>query len=581
MMQSVHSSEFVREGRARPQNHERIREFLNMFSKGIKTCLLYPPDNPIPKEFKNSSWEKLQSYLKEFGSLALDVHQDSFQDRKHLIFKAPTREENLPGVMHRDGIRHVVFKEGLERMEWEHFFDDILTVIRGGENYEDLVNLFWQRDFVNIEYHAVEDLSLAEIEDEYASDQENLEMEYSDIVFSESQIDSSSVLEILNPEKEAVRDEYGQIFENIQKFSEMERNHIEGMVTADQELIIEFEAIDLIFDILQSEKEMPNYDESLNTVTLMFDKMLELEQFPLLVYLIKRMKLAYKEVKEVSAPRADKLKDCLTRVGDRIRISKITNLLNHSSNKDLEGIRLYLEELDWDSLPSMIWMLGELEYFPARRMVIKALVNKGRQRIDIIGNAIYDSRWYVIRNAALILGEIKDRRTLTYLSKALEHFDERVRWEALVAFEKTAKRDDLEVIVPMVDDESDRVRHKVIELLSLNRYQPAFDQIRGILSSGTFDDLEMDEQKALIKALAKTGGDEAIPILKKILKKLNLFASDKKQKKKETAILALASIQSEKAISLLENVARKNNAAGKFAKLIVTKLNSGTNEERH
>jgi hypothetical protein len=69
--------------------------------------------------------------------------------------------------------------------------------------------------------------------------------------------------------------------------------------------------------------------------------------------------------------------------------------------------------------------------------------------------------------------------------------------------------------------------------------------------------------------------------LKKILKKLNLFASDKKQKKKETAILALASIQSEKAISLLENVARKNNAAGKFAKLIVTKLNSRTNEERH
>lgn len=563
-------------GQENSPDYERIRDFLTMFSKGIKTCLLYPPDNPIPLEFKNTSWTKLFSYLREVGPLALDIHQDSFQDRKHLIFRAPSREENLAGVMHRDGIRHIIFKEGLERKEWDYFFDDILSVIRGGDNYEDLVNLLWQRDFVNIEYHAIEDLSLAEIEDEFSANRENIEIEYSNVVFSESQIDTSSALDGLNPEKnDTFGDEYGEIFDNIQKFSQGERDHIDAMIAADQELIIEFEAIDLIFDILQSERELPNYDESLNTITAMFDKMLESEQFAALVYLIKRMKIAYRAIKEVSAPRADKLKDCLTRVGDRIRISKITNLLNQSPNLDLEGIRLYLEELDWDSLPSMIWMLGELEYFPARRMLVEALVNKGRQRIDIIGNAIYDSRWYVIRNAALILGEIRDRRTLLYIRKALEHFDERVRWEALVAFEKTANREDLEAITSMVEDESDRVRQKVIELLSLNEFGPAFDGIKQIIFTGDFDELDMDEQKAIIKALAKTGGEEAIPILKKIIKKRSLFSSDKGEKKKEAAVMALAVIKSEKASSLLESLARKSSSIGKFAHLTLEKLDSG------
>jgi len=566
-------------GKSSPVDYSRIGEFLNVFSKGIKTSVLYPPENPIPREFKQSCWKKLKSYLDEYGYLSLDIYPDSFKERQHVIFKAPSREENLAGLLHRDGIRHLTFKADLLHAEWEGFFDDILTVFRDRDNYEDLVNLFWQRDFLSIEYDAVDDFSFAEYSDAFGS-KALPDIEYADIVLAESQVEAANRLDALNPEKtdspESSLEQnayYDRLFANIREFSNEERQYVESLLARDEELIIEFEAIDLIFDVLKSEKELANFDESIETVQTMFDKMLESEQFPLLVYMVKRMKESLEDIRQRSSTQAEKLKDCLARSGDRIRIAKITNLLNISANKNLDGIRMYIEELDWESLPSLIWMLGELNYFPARKMLIQALVNKGRERVDVIGNAVYDSRWYVIRNAILILGEIRSAKAISYLKKPLEHFDERVRWEAIVALEKIDNPKGFEHLIPLLFDESDRIRDKVVELFSSSSYEPAFKPISGMVSANDFVHFDIEEQRNIILAMAGTGGKEAIPLLKKIIKKRRLFGSEKFEKQKEAAILALSHLDSEKALGFLQKLAKRNRgAAAKYARLVLEKM---------
>jgi hypothetical protein len=560
-------------------DYGRIEDFLNVFSKGIKTSVLYPPENAIPREFKQSCWKKLKSYLNEYGYLSLDVYPESFKERQHVIFKAPSREENLAGLLHRDGIRHLTFKADLEHVEWEGFFDDILTVFRDRDNYEDLVNLFWQRDFLSIEYDAVDDFSFAEYSGAFGS-KSSPDIEYVDIVLTESQVEAANPLDALNPEKPDSSESsleqnafYDRLFVNIQKFSSEERQYVESLLARDEELVIEFEAIDLIFDVLRSEKELGNFDESIEAIQTMFDKMLESEQFPLLVFMVKRMKAALEDIRQKSATQAEKLKDCLARSGDRIRIAKITNLLNRSANKNLDGIRLYIEELDWDSLPSLIWMLGELNYFPARKMLIQALVNKGRERIDVIGNAVYDSRWYVIRNCVLILGEIRSARAITYLKKPLEHFDERVRWEALIAIEKIDSPKGFEHLIPLLFDESDRIRDKVIELFASNSYGPAFKALSGMVSANDFVHFDIDEQKNIILAMGLSGGEEAIPLLKKIIRKRRLFGAEKFERQKEAAILALFHIGSQTAVEFLGKLAKKKRGAvARYAHLALEKL---------
>jgi len=567
----------VIEEQAEREIYEGLSDFLNVFSKGIKTSLIYPPDNPIPREFKKSCWNKLHQHIQEFGLIEFEVHASSFMLNGETIHESRTREGNLPHVLHRDGIRRLMFKETITQIEWEQFFDDILTVMRAGEDYEDLVNLFWQRDFGSIDYDVVEDFSLAEIEDGFSAPEQQ-EVEYSEIILSESQVETKNALDALldGSEKELAGlsedDDFLGIFRNIQEFGPSEKAYLEDLMAADGELIIEFESIELLLDILLSEDELGNFDESLLTLDNMFDKMLDSEQFPLLVYLIQGMKKCYAELQKKSGPRADKFKDSLARVGDRIRISRITNLLNSSEWQDFDGIRLYLEELEWKSMPSLIWMLGELNNFPARKMVIEALINKGRDRIEIIGNAIHDSRWYVVRNAVLILGEIGDNKGLSYMRKALEHFDERVRWEAVVAVEKLASKSDLKILIPYLKDESERIRHKVIEMFSQNRYDPAFEAIQEIVKSSQFNGMGFEEQKNLLKALAFTGGDNALPVLKKIVKKRSFFSARASQKKKEAAVLAISLIETEDAWKLIEEAAnKKKGPLANLAQLILDK----------
>ena len=195
-MESLQADAKIIEEQADRKRYEGLSDFLNAFSKGIKTSLIYPPDNPIPREFKKSCWNKLYQYLQEFGRIDFEVHASSFMLNGETIHEVSTREGNLPHVLHRDGFRRLLFKETINQTEWEQFFDDILTVMRAGEDYEDLVNLFWQRDFTNIEYDVVEDFSVAEIEDQFTPPQEQ-QIEYSEIIDSESQIESRNALDVL------------------------------------------------------------------------------------------------------------------------------------------------------------------------------------------------------------------------------------------------------------------------------------------------------------------------------------------------------------------------------------------------
>lgn len=570
--------------RSNAPNYDLVKDFFNVFSKGIKTSLLYPADNPIPNEFKQTCWNKLEAYLLEHQQLEVDVHNDCFKDRNKMVFKSPSREENLPGLMHRDGIRRLCFKEGLTREEWKYFFDDILTVWKDTDGFEDLVNLFWQRDFLHIEYEAVDDFSFAEIQEEFQPGEDLDDSAYADVVLAESELETENPLEklIAGDDSQAANEvEFEQnkcfqnIFKNVHQFTAEEKEHIEGLVNEDSSLIIEFEAIDLLISIMVTDKDLPSFDDSIDTLTALFDRLLSEAQFPLLVYLLHNLKQEYPKILENSQVRAEKLRDLISRSGDRIRFSKITNILNQSENCDLEGVRMYLQELDWDSLTSMIWMLGELEYFPARRMVIKALVNKGSDRLDVIGNAVFDSRWYVIRNAILILGEIGKLEGLAYFKKPSEHSDPRVRWEVVAAVEKIDSPKGLEYLLSMLYDPEDHIRRKVIDLVTIECYEPAFPIISRIIDSADFDVFEEDERKALIVALASTGKELAVEQLARIAKKWTLFSKDKYEPLKKAAILALSKIGNPEALITIEKIASKKSELGVYARLVLEKANSG------
>jgi hypothetical protein len=238
--------------------------------------------------------------------------------------------------------------------------------------------------------------------------------------------------------------------------------------------------------------------------------------------------------------RAERLRQSLNRCGDRIRVTKLTEILNRSEDEDLDGVRSYLEQLDWNALAQLLWMLGELQYFPARRMLCDLLQDKGRLRPDIISGAVYDHRWYLVRNAAHILGQIGTDKCVPGLKHATIHEDERVRWEATLSLCSINTRAANDALIPLLADESDRIRRGVAHHIGKSKVSSAQKALLSIVTDKQFKFCEPAEQREYLNALALAGDHEAFQCLKKMAGKRLLFGGETARRIRDFAFHALA-----------------------------------------
>ena len=548
---------------SRRHHAAKVAEFLSASTRALKASVLYPPEGSIPQEFKSTCRRRLEDALAELEMIDLQISQKEIVFEGEEVAGSVSGEANLAELLHRDGIRVLRLREGITEDEFERFFTALRAAFADRNGYADIVNLLWEGDFDNIEYEAVDELTVAEIELAPLDVPEIPDTVFSEAIFAEKSIhDETSAGE--SPEggllghSSLASDTGGVsladgIFENIQRFSHEESAEIAALIARDQEITVEFSAIDTLFDIAVAERENIGFLETCDTLDSMFNRLLTAENFPLMVYMLRRFKDTSASLRETSRQRSERLRSSLHRCGDRIRVSRLTEILNRSENEDMDSVRSYLEELDWSAVSQLLWMLGELKYFPSRKLVCDLLKAKGRKKPEIIAGAIYDSRWYVVRNTAIVLGEIGTDKCIQPLRKASEHEDERVRWEAVSALRKIDTDASRGALTGRLSDDSERVRLLVIRHLSEKAYKPAYEAIEAIVNCREFEVLPPPEQKELLKALASTGGDKSFEYLKTLATKRNLFRIETIRQLKEMAVYALAQLEGEQVDRLLEN----------------------------
>lgn len=78
-------------------------------------------------------------------------------------------------------------------------------------------------------------------------------------------------------------------------------------------------------------------------------------------------------------------------------------------------------------------LLADEERLPVRRQIVALLSVLSRGRLPMLALHLVDPRWYVARNVATTMGQMRDPAAIPYLKSALQHQDIRVRKEALAA----------------------------------------------------------------------------------------------------------------------------------------------------
>ena len=528
------------------QSNELLKaaqEVVNLFIKAIKIFCIYPPDNPMPKEFRHNLFRKLTEFLDEKEELKLGIDQSRLFFKDKVILKEEKKDEGVAFALYRDGIREVSFQKGLEQEELFSFLEAITSCIKSSLPEDDLVTLFWEKDLPHIKLSVVDEFLSEDISD---LPQPTGSKDLKELYYSEIDLEGSREREISQPSKIQVE----RFLRDLDLIPQRELDELKFLLEKDKSFEPLKEMFFILKEVLSADSEFSDFSETILLLEKLLDSLVGQGDF----YLASEVLLLLKNLGEAEseagqAHRTERIKEALNRAGDKERIRTLTQILNQNPRADLFSARKYLFLLSRNTIPHLVDMLGELENFATRSMVCTVLESWGEKNIELLSKGVYDRRWYVVRNIVGVLGRIGSPLAIPYLKRTIGHEDLRVRKQTLEALSRIKGEEVTSILLSILEDPEEKLRVRAARFLGERPSQEVVDYILNLVSRKDFRDKNQEEKKILLETLAHTGKEKAVNLLKNMVLKKAWF---KKEKQKETSYLALKALASVNTPSSLE-----------------------------
>jgi HEAT repeat protein/PBS lyase HEAT-like repeat-containing protein len=191
-----------------------------------------------------------------------------------------------------------------------------------------------------------------------------------------------------------------------------------------------------------------------------------------------------------------------------------------------------LERTGEDGADAVIEQISQAPTNEDRRTLFEVL-QELQSAVPALKRMLGDSRWFVVRNAADLLGEMAATQAESELVALLRHSDDRVRRSATNALLRLGTPEALKGIYEAVNDKSPEVRmHAAVAIATRKDGRTSGTLIRAIE-----DEQDGDVQLAMIAALGKVGTPDAVQKLVKMAE------AEGRLFKKKTPALRVAAVQ--------------------------------------
>ncbi len=186
----------------------------------------------------------------------------------------------------------------------------------------------------------------------------------------------------------------------------------------------------------------------------------------------------------------------------------------------------------------------------AERRVYFDSVRKLNAGIQVLIHMLGDSRWYVVRNAADLLGEMSANDAEPRLSELLQHDDDRVRKAAVSALSKMTGTGAVKGLATSLEDGAPGVRVRAAAALSASKTPAA--------ANALIKHLEREEvaevQHACLSSLGKIATGDAIRFLTKAAQPATGLFKKKATAFRVAAVRALGEARTPAAMGALQNL---------------------------
>lgn len=195
-----------------------------------------------------------------------------------------------------------------------------------------------------------------------------------------------------------------------------------------------------------------------------------------------------------------------------------------------------------------------------RKTLADLLVRIGPAALPVLQENLFDERWYVVRNAVVILGEIRSEESLPHLTPLLGHGDIRVRRETIRALTKVGGQRAVAILLQTAESPDQELRRQALLSLGAIRAASALPTLLNLLEQPGWSRRTVDIKKDTMRALGEIGSSDAIPALIRILAQRRLLRRALNDELRVAAATALGDIGDDSARAALEAAVEDRSA---------------------
>ena len=186
-----------------------------------------------------------------------------------------------------------------------------------------------------------------------------------------------------------------------------------------------------------------------------------------------------------------------------------------------------------------------------RKSLAQVLIRQGTSAMPVLYEYLADERWFVVRNAVAILGEIRREEATEYLRKSLEHRDVRVRRETIRSLTKIGGTSAIGVLLRMVVGGDPEMARQALLSLGAMKNATAVPTLVKAVQGMENKPGQVDIKKDAIKALGEIGSAEALPALVAILNKKAFWRKALVDQVRAAAAQAMVGIGGDEVVKIL------------------------------
>jgi hypothetical protein len=307
------------------------------------------------------------------------------------------------------------------------------------------------------------------------------------------------------------------------RLSEEEEAHIKSITREDADFDPYESTAELLKEMLHQETDLQGFNETVSVCEKVLTEFVGIGKLSHAGWVLEYILQLEERIQHDKPQWADRLKEVITTMGSRDRLKVLAETLNRLPELGQFELRRYLGFFGWESLSSLTDLLGELQHQIHREALCDFLAERGRQHSHLLAKGLTDKRWYVVRNATIVMCRIGDHNALANLRRVLSHTDRRVRLSLVQQLKDCRNVEALDLLKACVRDRDPEIRKEAVNSIVAWRGAAAFDAITDIMSDDSFVELASEDKQAVLTAYSKLGGDQAIGYLVSLITKPNLL----------------------------------------------------------